>query len=99
MVVASSCFQVRCERGYAAGPWSTVPSRWNRDPWHGQSKVLASVLRATEQPRWEQLIANTFTLPESSLVTKPLNARSPAALSPPPSAITNAELGFLGASN
>src|SRR5438876_9483531 len=57
------CFQVRCEIGAGAGPCSTVPSAWNRDPWHGQSNVLAALLSATEQPRCELLIAKTSTLP------------------------------------
>src|SRR5207245_5179331 len=90
---------VRCERGSAAGPCSTVPSRWKREPWHGQSNVLASAFSAIEHPRWEQLIAKTFTFPCRSLTTKPPKARSPAALSPPPSAMTKAELGLVGASN
>src|SRR6266851_6292227 len=91
-------FHVRCDSGKAAGPWSTEPSRWKREPWHGQSKVLASWLRAYEHPRCGQLMAYTTTLP-AVFTTYPLNARSPAALSPPPSAMTNAELGLDGASN
>src|SRR5258708_3241785 len=101
MVLGSvlSCFQVRCDSGSAAGPCSTVPSRWKRDPGQGQSNVLASAFKAIEHPRWEQLIANTFTLPALSLTAKPPNARSPAALSPPPSAMMKAEFGLVGASN
>ena len=47
----------------------------------------------------EQLIATTFVLPFWSLVTNPPNARSPGALSPPPSAMMKAEFGLVGASN
>src|SRR6266566_1278486 len=97
------CFQERWERGYAAGPWSTLPSRRNREPWHGQSKLAsgwpgAALASATEQPRCEQLIAKTLTLPWF-LTTNPPKASSPDALSPPPSAMMNAELGLRGASN
>src|SRR5579859_4943700 len=91
--------QVRCDSGYAAGPCSTVPSRWKRDPWQGQSKLGALWLSAIEQPRCGQLMAKTLTLPCWSLTTKPPKARSPPALSPPPSAIMKAELGLVGASN
>src|SRR5258706_11447970 len=91
-------FQVRGDGGKAAGRWSTEPSRRKREPWHGQSKVLASWLSAYEHPRCGQLMAYTLTLP-SVFTTYPLNAKSPAALSPPPSAMTNAELGLEGASN
>src|SRR2546427_5374174 len=100
MVLGSlPCAHVRCERGSAAGPCSTVPSRWKREPWQGQSNVLASAFSAIEHPRWEQLIAKTFNFPCRSLTTNPPKARSPAALSPPPSAMTKAELGLVGASN
>src|SRR5260370_7393423 len=100
MVLGSLPFdQVRCERGSCAGPCSTLPSRWKREPWQGQSNVLASALSAIEQPRWEQLMAKTFTFPVWSLTTYPPKASSPAALSPPPSAMTKAELGLVGASN
>src|SRR5438477_7913807 len=68
---------------------------WNREPWHGQSNVLASVLNATEHPRCEQFWAKTSTLPPA-LTTKPPNARSPGALSPPPSAMTKAAFGLVG---
>src|SRR5438552_10368624 len=92
------CFQVRCESGTGAGPCRTVPSMWNRDPWHGQSNVFSALLNATEQPRCEQLIAKTSTLPEC-LTTNPPKASSPGALSPPPSAMMNAVFGLRGASN
>src|SRR6202049_5076780 len=92
------CCQVRCESGYAAGPCSTVPSRWKREPWQGQSNVLSFVLSPIGQPRCEQLIAKTFVVP-LDFATKPPNARSPAALSPPPSAMMKAVLGVVGASN
>src|SRR5713226_7560406 len=97
-IVAGSVpsFHVRWESGNAAGPWSTEPSK--RERWHGQSKVLASWLSAYEHPRCGQLMAYTLTLP-SVFTTYPLNARSPAALSPPPSAMMKAELGLDGASN
>src|SRR5713101_5182818 len=100
MVLGSLPFdQVRCERGSCTGPCSTLPSRWKREPWQGQSNVLSTALSAIEQPRWEQLMAKTFTLPVSSLTTYPPKASSPGALSPPPSAMMNAELGLVGASN
>jgi len=73
-----------------------VPSMLKREPWHGQSKVDAEWLKATEQPRCEQFCANTSTLPWV-FTTKPPNARSPWALSPPPLAMMNAELGEVGA--
>src|ERR1700694_3768738 len=99
MVVGSvPCFHVRCERGTGAGPLSTVPSRWKREPWHGQSNDLSFAFNATEQPRCEQLMAKTETLP-LFLTAKPANASSPAALSPPPSAMMKAELGLAGALN
>src|SRR5260370_1174223 len=99
MVVGSvDSFYVRCERGNAAGPWSNEPSRRKREPWHGQSKVLASWFSAYEHPRCGQLMAYTVTLPWV-FTTYPLNAKSPAALSPPPSAMMNAALGLDGASN
>src|SRR5438270_12312798 len=69
---------------------------WNREPWQGQSKDLASWLKLTEQPRWEQFCANTFTSPPC-LTMYPPNASSPAWLSPPPSAMMKAELGLVGA--
>src|SRR6266480_1471096 len=94
-----SCSQVRLDRGALAGPCRTLPSRWNREPWHGQSKLLSVSLSAIEQPRCEQLMASTCILPCSSLTAKPPKARSPAALSPPPSAMMKAEFGFFGASN
>src|SRR5260370_34122837 len=84
-------FHVRCERGNAAGPWSTEPSRRKREPWHGQSKVLASWFSAYEHPRCGQLMAYTVTLPWV-FTTYTLNAKSTAALSPPPSACRNAEV-------
>src|SRR5487761_296098 len=43
-------------------------------------------------------MANTSTLPWF-LTTKPPKASSPGALSPPPSAMMNAEFGLVGASN
>src|SRR6266581_752174 len=73
-----SCSHVRLDSGAPAGPCRTVPSRWNREPWHGQSKVLSVSLSAIEQPRWEQLMASTCTLPCWSLTAKPPKARSPA---------------------
>src|SRR5437016_8008330 len=94
-----SCSQVRLDRGALAGPCRTLPSRWNREPWHGQSKLLSVSFSAIEQPRCEQLIARTCILPCWSLTAKPPKARSPAALSPPPSAMMKAEFGVLGASN
>src|SRR2546425_663390 len=69
-----------------------------RDRWRGQSNVLAALLSATDQPRCEQLIAKTSTLPEF-LTTNPPKASSPGALSPPPSAMMNAVFGVRGASN
>src|SRR2546422_7049433 len=95
----SPAFQLRSERGAGAGPCRTVPSRRNREPWHGQSNVLSVVLNPIGQPRCEQLIANTCVLPFSSLTANPPNARSPAPLSPPPLAMMKAELGLVGASN
>src|SRR5882762_2305832 len=92
-------FQVRSDSGAAAGPCRTVPSRLNREPWHGQSKVLSVALSPIGQPRCEQLIANTCVPPFSSLTANPPNASSPGALSPPPLAMTKAELGLVGASN
>src|ERR1700704_5044064 len=91
-------FQVRCESGAGAGPWRTVPSRWKRDPWQGQSKGRAFLLKGMEQPGCEQLMAKTsiFLL---LFTQKPPNVSSPAALSPPPSAMMKAELGLDGASN
>ncbi len=59
-------FQSRWESAYTAGPWTTLPSMLNCEPWHGQSKRLASAVNATEQPRWEQLIARTESLPARS---------------------------------
>src|SRR5437868_15278602 len=99
VVGLSPCFQLRCASGYTAGPWRTVPLRWNRDPWHGQSSVLSVALNATEHPRCEQFCANTCTLPASSFDTKPPNASSPGALSPPPSAMMKAEFGLVGELN
>src|SRR5579864_6098662 len=102
MVVGlSPCFQVRCESGFAAGPRKTVPSRWNREPWQGQSKLFSGCVsdaatKLIEHPRCEQFCAKTETLP-AFLTTKAPNARSPGALSPPPSAMTKAELGEVGA--
>src|SRR5690348_15849140 len=49
-----------------------------------------------EEPRWEEFWAKTFTL-FPFFTTKAPNARSPGALSPPPSAMMNAELGEVGA--
>src|ERR1700687_2010743 len=100
MVLASGPgVQLRSDSGYAAGPWSTVPSRLKREPWQGQSKVLAVGLSAIEQPRCEQLIAKTWALPVGALTANPPNASSPAALSPPPLAMMKAVFGLLGASN
>src|SRR5258706_8566533 len=94
-----SCSHVRLDSGADEGPCRTVPSRWNRERWQGQSKLLSLSFSAIEQPRCEQLMASTCTLPCSSSTAKPLKARSPAGLSPPPSAMTKAEFGVFGASN
>src|SRR5215510_12516476 len=81
---STACFQPRLESGQAAGPWMTCPARLNIEPWHGHSNRCLSLTRLTEHPRWEQLMAKTFSLPASSLTAKPANAILPAALSPPP---------------
>src|SRR5712692_8443355 len=37
---------VRCDSGLVAGPWRTLPSRANSDPWHGHTKCRLPVSNA-----------------------------------------------------
>jgi hypothetical protein len=40
----------RCSSGLVAGPSSTRPSMSKREPWHGQSQLRSTALKATWQP-------------------------------------------------
>lgn len=54
-------------RFLAAGPWMTVPSVLNREPWQGQSQVASAALKPTVQPRCVQVAETAWTSPSASL--------------------------------
>ena len=50
-----------------AGPWMTLPSTSNREPWQGQSQVRSRRLNPTVQPRCVQTADTAWISPASSL--------------------------------
>jgi hypothetical protein len=52
-----------------AGPWVTLPSEVNREPWQGQSQVFSALFQATMQPICGQTAELTTNVPPSARCT------------------------------